>query len=84
MCIRDRHTGHLLVVEEGQLVCGVGAELAFELRERVPELRVARLGARRAPVAASPVLEAYTVPDVQAIVAAAHDLLTRAARGPSN
>jgi pyruvate/2-oxoglutarate/acetoin dehydrogenase E1 component len=78
-----RQTGHLLVVEEGQVVCGVGAELAFGLRERVPELRVARLGARRAPVAASPVLEAYTIPDAQAIVRAGHGLLTREAHGQS-
>jgi acetoin:2,6-dichlorophenolindophenol oxidoreductase subunit beta len=78
-----RRTGHLLVVEEGQVVCGVGAELAFGLRERIPELRVARLGARRAPVASSPVLEAYTIPDAQAIVRAAHGLLTRVASGQS-
>jgi len=78
-----RHTGHVLMVEEGQVVCGVGAEIAFGLRERVPELRVARLGARRAPVAASPVLEAYTIPDAHAIVGAAHGLLMRAASGQS-
>jgi len=77
LTISARHTGHLLVVEEGQVVCGVGAELAFGLRERVPELRVARLGARRMPVAASPALEAYAIPDVQAIVCAAQALLTR-------
>jgi pyruvate dehydrogenase E1 component beta subunit len=70
-----QHTGHLLVVEEGQVVCGVGAELAFGLRERIPKLRIGRLGARRLPVAASPVLEAYTIPGVQAIVHAAHGLL---------
>ena len=78
-----RRTGHLLVVEEGQVVCGVGAELAFGLRERIPELRVARLGARRAPVASSPVLEAYTIPDAQAMARAAHGLLMRAANGQS-
>lgn len=74
-----RRTGHVLVVEEGQVVCGVGAELAFGLRERIPELRVGRLGARRAPVAPSPVLEAYTIPDAHAIVRAAHGLVTRVA-----
>jgi pyruvate/2-oxoglutarate/acetoin dehydrogenase E1 component len=31
-----RRTGHALLVEEGQLVCGVGAEVAFRMRDRVP------------------------------------------------
>jgi pyruvate dehydrogenase E1 component beta subunit len=68
-------TGHALFVEEGQEVCGVGAELAFGLQERVAGLRVARLGARRAPVSASPVLEAYTIPDAPRIVESARRLL---------
>ena len=70
-----RRTGHALFVEEGQEVCGVGAELAFGLRERVDGLRVARLGARRAPVSASPVLEAYTIPDAPRVAEAARRLL---------
>jgi pyruvate dehydrogenase E1 component beta subunit len=72
------HTGHCLFVEEGQSVCGVGAELAFELRERLPDLRVARLGARRMPVSASPVLESYAIPDAQRIADSARRLLGRA------
>jgi len=75
-----QRTGHVLVVEEGQVVCGVGAELAFGLHERVDGLRVARLGARRMPVSPSPVLEACTIPDAQGIVRSARDLLARAAR----
>lgn len=70
-----RRTGHALFVEEGQLMCGVGAELAFGLRERVPDLRVDRLGARRAPVSASPVLEAFTIPDAGGIARSARKLL---------
>jgi len=72
-------TGHCLFVEEGQSVCGVAAELAFELRERVPDLRVARLGTRRMPVSASPVLEAYAIADAQRISDAAQQLLRRSA-----
>jgi len=68
-------TGHALFVEEGQEVCGVGSELAFGLQERVPGLRVARLGARRAPVSASPVLEAHMIPDAQRISKSAQALL---------
>jgi len=75
-----RRTGHALFVEEGQEVCGVGAELAFGLRERVAGLCVSRLGARRAPVAASAVLEAYTIPQAHGIVEAALRLLGGAAR----
>jgi pyruvate/2-oxoglutarate/acetoin dehydrogenase E1 component len=72
-----RHTGHALFVEEGQEVCGVGTELAFGLQERVPDLRVARLGARRAPVSASPVLEAHMIPDAKRIAQSARGLLAR-------
>jgi pyruvate/2-oxoglutarate/acetoin dehydrogenase E1 component len=72
-----RRTGHVLFIEEGQEVCGVGTELAFGLQERLPGLRVARLGARRAPVSASPVLEAYMIPDAKRIARSARDLLAR-------
>jgi pyruvate/2-oxoglutarate/acetoin dehydrogenase E1 component len=72
-----RRTGHLLTVEEGQEVCGVGTEIAFVLREKLPELRVARLGARRMPVSASPVLESYALPDAQRVADSARRLLGR-------
>jgi pyruvate/2-oxoglutarate/acetoin dehydrogenase E1 component len=70
-----RRTGRALFVEEGQVVCGVGSELAFGLRERIPTLRVDRLGARRAPVAPSPVLEAFTIPDAERIAQSARKLM---------
>jgi len=72
-----RRTGHVLFVEEGQVVCGVGAELAFGLQERVRDLRVARLGALRAPVSASPALESHMLPDAQRIAESAAELLAR-------
>jgi pyruvate dehydrogenase E1 component beta subunit len=75
-----RRTGHLLTVEEGQEVCGVGTEIAFELQQRVAGLRVARLGARRMPVSASPVLESYALPDAQRIAESARRLLRLAPR----
>jgi pyruvate/2-oxoglutarate/acetoin dehydrogenase E1 component len=77
-----RRTGHALFVEEGQVVCGVGAELAFGLQERVPGLRVARLGARRVPVSASPVLESDAIPNAQRIVQSARQLLGRVTDQP--
>ena len=72
-----RRTGQVLFVEEGQVVCGIGAELAFGLQERVPGLKVARLGAHRGPVSASPALEAYMLPDAQRIAESARQLLAR-------
>jgi acetoin:2,6-dichlorophenolindophenol oxidoreductase subunit beta len=72
-----RNTGHALFIEEGQVICGVGAELAFQLNERVRGLRVARVGARRVPVSASPVLEAHAIPDAQRIAESARQLLRR-------
>jgi pyruvate dehydrogenase E1 component beta subunit len=70
-----RRTGHVLVVEEGQATCGLGAELAFGLRESVPGLAVARLGARRVPIASSAPLEAACVPNAERIAAAIRALL---------
>ena len=70
-----RQTGFLLTLEEGQVVCGVGAELAFRVRERFPETRVARVGARPIPVASSPALESYAIPDSARVIEAVHVLL---------
>jgi len=68
-------TGALLTLEEGQLTCGVGAEIAFQVRERVPSLKVARVGALSAPVSSNPVLEAAVVPDASRVAAAVRHLL---------
>jgi pyruvate dehydrogenase E1 component beta subunit len=70
-----RKTGALLVVEEGQSTCGVAAEVAFQVRERVSDVRVARLGPRRAPVSSSPVLERYFLPSVDRVVESVRALL---------
>lgn len=76
-----RRTGHVLLVEEGQVVCGVGAELGFRLRELVPGVQVARLGALRAPVSSSPALESFVLPDAGKIATAARALLSTRDRG---
>ena len=68
-------TGAMVTLEEGQLTCGVGAELAFRLRERVQHVRVARVGALPAPVSSNPVLEAACIPDADRVIAAVHRLL---------
>jgi pyruvate dehydrogenase E1 component beta subunit len=68
-------TGSLVSVEEGQLTCGVGAEIAFRVRERVGSLRVARIGALAAPVSSNPVLEAACVPDAGRIASTVRSLI---------
>ena len=70
-----RRTGHVLFVEEGQPVCGVGAELGFGLRERGVDAKMQRLGALRAPISASAALEAHVLPDAAKIAAAVRELL---------
>lgn len=69
-------TGAVIVLEEGQLPCGIGAELAYAVREAVPHARVTRIGARRAPISSNPVFEAYCVPDAQRVRAAAEEWLS--------
>ncbi len=56
-------TRALVTLEEGQLACGVGAEVAFRAREHVESLRVARVGPLAAPVSSNPVLEEACLPD---------------------
>ncbi|MGH7284104.1 MAG: alpha-ketoacid dehydrogenase subunit beta [Polyangiaceae bacterium] len=68
-------TGAALFVEEGQAVCGVGAELAFVIREHAPSVRTARLAARPAPISSNPVFEAYCLPDAARVRSAALALL---------
>jgi pyruvate/2-oxoglutarate/acetoin dehydrogenase E1 component len=68
-------TGALVTLEEGQLTCGVGAEIAFQVRERAPVLKLARVGALPAPVSSNPVLEAACLPDADRLIAAVRRLL---------
>lgn len=68
-------TGALVTIEEGQLICGVGAEIAFQVRERAPAIKVARVGALAAPVSSNPVLEAACLPDAPRLTAAIRRLL---------
>jgi pyruvate dehydrogenase E1 component beta subunit len=76
LCESAGRTRALLTLEEGQLACGVGAEVAFRVRAEIDGLRVARLGAQPAPVAPSPVLEAACLPDAQRVCEAVRRLLS--------
>ncbi len=68
-------TGALVTLEEGQVAFGIGAELAFRVREASGTMRVARVGAAPAPVSSNPVLEAATVPGPDDVVRAVRSLL---------
>ncbi|HLK23915.1 MAG TPA: transketolase C-terminal domain-containing protein [Caulobacteraceae bacterium] len=68
-------TGALVTLEEGQLSCGVGAEVAARLHEALGPVRVTRVGALAAPVSSNPVLEAACIPDAAGVVAAVEHLL---------
>jgi pyruvate/2-oxoglutarate/acetoin dehydrogenase E1 component len=70
-------TGALLTLEEGQVVCGVGAELAARTYEHIGPHRWARVGALRAPVSSNPILERECVPAAARVRAAVEKLLSR-------
>jgi pyruvate dehydrogenase E1 component beta subunit len=68
-------TGALLTLEEGQITCGVGAEVAARLWEAIGFRCWARVGALAAPVSSNPVLEAACVPDARRLIEAVRKLL---------
>lgn len=75
ICTSVARTKKLVTVEEGQLPCGVGAEIAMRVQERLGPLPVARVGALPAPVSSNPVLEAYVLPDVNRVCGAVRRIL---------
>ncbi|CAM5771485.1 TPP-dependent acetoin dehydrogenase complex, E1 protein subunit beta [Labrys miyagiensis] len=70
-----KRTGALLTLEEGQLTCGVGVEVAAQVTERVGYHKSIRIGALPAPVSSNPVLEAACVPDAERVMAGVRRLL---------
>ncbi len=68
-------TGALLTLEEGQLTCGVGVEVAARVTERIGYHKNSRIGALAAPVSSNPVLEAACIPDAARVMAAIRRLL---------
>ena len=72
-----RRTGALLTLEEGQLVCGVGAEIAFQVQQILGSVTVHRVGAQPAPISSNPVLEAESIPNAERVVSAVQRLLSK-------
>ena len=72
-----RRTGALVTLEEGQLTCGVGAEVAARVQESLGPVSALRIGAAPAPVSSSPVLEASVIPNPARVAAAVKHWLRR-------
>jgi TPP-dependent pyruvate/acetoin dehydrogenase alpha subunit/pyruvate/2-oxoglutarate/acetoin dehydrogenase E1 component len=68
-------TGKVVVVEEGPITGGVGAELAAGIAERWPEVRVTRLASPDVPVPFTPVLENAYRPDADRIRRAVREVV---------
>jgi 2-oxoisovalerate dehydrogenase E1 component len=72
-----QRTGRALVIEEGTLSFGWGAEILARIAEQssVNPIRVGRIGAAEHPIPASPLLERATLPNVEDIFYMARSLL---------
>src|SRR5581483_10998809 len=68
-------THRAVIVEEGPITGGVGAEIAAGIAERWPNARIARVASPDVPVPFTPVLENAYRPDAARIIRAAKELL---------
>ena len=71
-----KRTNRLLVIEEGTLSLGWGAEVLARTAEALSQrpLQLRRLAAREYPVPASGVLESAVLPDLEAIISSARSM----------
>ncbi len=70
-----RKTGRAVIVEEGPITGGVGAEIAAGIAERWPSVRVTRVASPDVPVPFTPVLENAYRPDANRIAAGVRQIL---------
>lgn len=73
-----RKTGHCLLVEEGHLFAGIASEVAFQIQERCFDFLDAplkRVCQKETPMPYSKVLEYETLPNIERVLFAAHELL---------
>lgn len=70
-----RKTGRAVIVEEGPITGGVGAEIAAGIAERWPAVRVQRVASPDVPVPFTPVLENAYRPDARRISAGVRQIL---------
>ncbi|GFE88874.1 alpha-ketoacid dehydrogenase subunit alpha/beta [Steroidobacter agaridevorans] len=70
-----RKTGHAVIVEEGPVTGGVGAEIAAGIAERWPSVRVTRVASPDVPVPFTPVLENAYRPNADCISMGVREIL---------
>jgi len=79
-----RRTGRLVVVDNGWMTCGAGAEIIASLAERmhdVPDWKAKRMGFAPVPCPTTPSLEELFYPNARTIAASALDLVKGAPQG---
>ncbi|RLG76419.1 MAG: dehydrogenase [Thermoprotei archaeon] len=73
-----KKTGKVVIVEEDEIVCGVGAEIAALIMEKAfdyLDAPVKRVGAPMVPIPFSKPLEQYVVPDAENVIKAVKEVL---------
>lgn len=70
-------TQRVVIVEEGPITGGVGAEIAAGIAERWPNVRIVRVASPDVPVPFTPILENAYRPDIARIASAVKMLLER-------
>jgi pyruvate dehydrogenase E1 component beta subunit len=70
-----RKTGRVVIVEEGPITGGVGAELAAGIAERWPTTLISRVASPDVPVPFTPILENAYRPSVQRIAKGVRQIL---------
>lgn len=72
-----RKTCRIIVVEEGMLRGGMGAEIISQVVENIPQCRVLRIGAKNVPLPAHAKFARLILPGVEDIVRAAKKMLPK-------
>jgi len=73
-----KKTGHCLLVEEGHYFAGIASEVAFQIQERCFDFLDAplkRVCQKETPMPYSKVLEYETLPNIERVIFAVHELL---------
>jgi pyruvate dehydrogenase E1 component beta subunit len=70
-----RKTRRVVIVEEGPVTGGFGAELAAGIIERWPGTRIVRVASPDVPVPFTPVLEKAYRPDVKRVISAVKEVV---------
>ncbi len=79
-----RRTGRLVVVDNGWVTCGAGAEILASLAERMPDApgwKAKRMGFAQVPCPTTPSLEEAFYPNARTIAAAAYDMVRGGPQG---